>query len=267
MKSEFATRVKDHFIPANWKLTALADFYVLRQGSDPFPEYAKSLQRARNALSSAGSGYTISDSILKNHLLFFSHPILRLRVCGQSSFTYADLRVDTLISNMSSLWDSLIAERVVKTSSAPLALSIPTPASSSLSSTATSLPTPPSSATRAFSVSLTHAEKEALKAAGGCYHCKKTPQTLGWVKHRSYSCPGDAALGIPPRSAALVVAAVGPVGFSSAYEEGFRAVDKHAKWPSLKFTNFCVLVPLTKVEPELIYILPIKSHREVRSVG
>ncbi|KAJ7732747.1 hypothetical protein DFH07DRAFT_968322 [Mycena maculata] len=43
--------------------------------------------------------------------------------------------------------------------------------------------------------------------------------------------------------------------------------DKHAKWPSLKFTNFCVLVPLTKVEPELIYILPIKSHREVRSVG
>ncbi|KAJ7785060.1 hypothetical protein DFH07DRAFT_1054504 [Mycena maculata] len=43
--------------------------------------------------------------------------------------------------------------------------------------------------------------------------------------------------------------------------------DKHAKWPSLKFTNFCVLVPLTKVEPGFINILPIESHREVRSVG
>ncbi|KAJ6495542.1 hypothetical protein C8R47DRAFT_1318370 [Mycena vitilis] len=193
-----------------------------------FPEFAKTLQTARNTLSSAGSGFTISDSILKNHLLFHSHTILRLRVCGQQSFPYATVKVDTLIATMSSAWASLIAEgiiRVPRVYNTPTPLTIPAPAS-----TSTSLPTPPPSSTAMLSstsrpfLPLTHADKEALRAAGGCYHCRKTPQTPGWVKHRSDSCPGDAALGIPPRSASAVVAAVGPVGFSSTYEEGYSAV-------------------------------------------
>ncbi|KAJ7035358.1 hypothetical protein C8F04DRAFT_1182514 [Mycena alexandri] len=88
------------------------------------------------------------------------------------------------------------------------------------------LPTPTSStsfATPAFAP-LTHTEKEALRAANGCYHCRKTPQSPGWVRHRSDNCPGDPARGIPPRTAPAVVAAVGPAGFSAVYEEGYAPV-------------------------------------------
>ncbi|KAJ7682827.1 hypothetical protein DFH06DRAFT_1119957 [Mycena polygramma] len=226
--AEFAQKVKDRFVASNWRMDALTTFYSIHQNTSTFPEFAKTLQTARNALSSAGSGFTISDSILKNHLLFHSHPILRLRICGQQSFPYATVKVDTLIATMSSAWASLIAEgviRVPRVYNTPTPLTIPAPAS-----TSTSLPTPPPSSTAMSSstsrpfLPLTHADKEALRAAGGCYHCRKTPQTPGWVKHRSDSCPGDAALGIPPRSASAVVAAVGPVGFSSTYEEGYSAV-------------------------------------------
>ncbi|KAJ7778035.1 hypothetical protein DFH07DRAFT_766247 [Mycena maculata] len=72
----------------------------------------------------------------------------------------------------------------------------------------------------------------------------------------------------PPPPQSLVISGRGG-GYSGRRSSsgGSRGSDKHEKWLSLKFTNFCVLVPLTKVEPELIYILPIKSHREVRSVG
>ncbi|KAJ6523414.1 hypothetical protein DFH09DRAFT_1096678 [Mycena vulgaris] len=196
----FAQKVRGRFVPANWRMEALSAFYNVEQGALPFPVFAKQLQRARNTLASAGTGYAINDSIFKNHLLFRAHPILRLRVIGQQGFAYADMMVDSLIANMSSTWASLIAERVVKhLSPRPLCL-------------------------RHRLAPLTYAEKEALRAANGCYHCRKTPQTPGWVKHRSDTCPGDPARGIPPRSAPAVVAAVGPPGFSSAYEEGYTAV-------------------------------------------
>ncbi|KAJ7207221.1 hypothetical protein GGX14DRAFT_567778 [Mycena pura] len=159
---------------------------------------------------------------MKNHLLFFSHPILRLRVSGQQNLAFETMKLDTLISNMSSTWASLVAEGVIRQPrAAPAPLVIPSTTS------LMSLPTPASSASSSSSlpfVPLTHAEKEALRAAGGCYHCRKTPQSPGWVKHRSDTCPGDSALGIPPRSAPSVVAAVGPAGFSSTYEEGYSAV-------------------------------------------
>ncbi|KAJ7237253.1 hypothetical protein C8J57DRAFT_1529530 [Mycena rebaudengoi] len=92
-----------------------------------------------------------------------------------------------------------------------------------------SLPTLTSSSSTSASsvppfIPLMHAEKEALRAAGGCYHCRKTLQTPGWVKHRSNSCPSDLALGIPPRGAPAVVIAVGPAGFLSTYEDGYRVV-------------------------------------------
>ncbi|KAJ6530660.1 hypothetical protein B0H19DRAFT_1273652 [Mycena capillaripes] len=121
---------------------------------------------------------------------------------------------------MSSTWDSLIAEGVIKLPrmAAPPPLAIP----SAPAIPSQSLPTP-ASASPTF-VPLTHAEKEALRVAHGCYHCRKTPQTPGWTKHRSDNCPGDAALGISPRLAPAVIAAVGPVGFSSMYEEGYAPV-------------------------------------------
>ncbi|KAJ7734379.1 hypothetical protein B0H14DRAFT_3517142 [Mycena olivaceomarginata] len=196
---------------SNWRMAALAALYAIQQGSSMFAKFADSLQNARNALASAGVG-----------IIFFSTPtpILRLRVSGMNELPFATMKVDNLIATMSSTWDSLIAEGVVKLprTAAPAPLVIP----SAPAVPSQSLPTP-ASASPAF-VPLSHAEKEALRTANGCYHCHKTPQTPGWVKHRSDNCPGDAALGIPPRLAPAVVAAVGPAGFSSMYEEGYVPV-------------------------------------------
>jgi hypothetical protein len=221
----FVEKVKDRFVPSNWRLAALTAFYAIQQGTSSFPVFAESLQKARNALASGGAGYTINDSVLKNHLLFHSHPILRLRVSGQTDFPFATMKVDGLIASMSAAWDSLVAEGFIKVPrTATLLPPLVVPSGPALPSTF--LPTPPSSSKSSsppFSP-LTYAEKEVLRAARGCYHCRKTPQTPGWVQHRSDSCPGDAALGIPPHSAPAVVAAVGPAGFSSLYEEGYKAV-------------------------------------------
>ncbi|KAJ7879255.1 hypothetical protein B0H14DRAFT_3773892 [Mycena olivaceomarginata] len=204
------------------KLESWAEF-AQEQGSSSFLEFAKALQNVRNALAGAGQSWVISNAVLKNHLLFLSHPVLCLRVSGQQSLPFTTMKVDTLIATMSLTWDSMLAEGAIRVLRAPLVpsqLVIPfVPAALS-----SSLPTPPSSALPSGFVPLTHAEKEALHAAGGCYHCRKTLQGPGWVKHRSDSCPGDAACGIPSRASPAVVAAVGPVGFSSTYEEGYKAV-------------------------------------------
>ncbi|KAF7362633.1 hypothetical protein MVEN_00612300 [Mycena venus] len=223
--SMFAEKVKERFVPSNWRMVALAAFYAVQQGSSPFSEFVKSLQDVRNALAGASTGYTINNSIMKNHL-FYSHPILCLHVTGQQNLPFDTMKLDTLITNMSSTWANLLAEGFIKQPrAAPTPLTIPSIPAMSL----TSLPMPVSSLSTSMSTSpvfvpLTHAEKESLRAAGGCYHCRKTPQTPGWVKHRSDSWPGDPVLGIPLHSAPAVVAAVGPAGFSSSYEEGYRAV-------------------------------------------
>ncbi|KAJ7303820.1 hypothetical protein DFH08DRAFT_976842 [Mycena albidolilacea] len=178
---------------------------------------------AQEVKDRAGQSWVISDAVLRNHLLFLSHPVLRLHVSGQQSLPFTTMKVDTLIATMSSTWDSMLAEGAIRVPRAPLApsqLTIPSvPAASS-----SSLPTPPLSASSSGFIPLTHAEKEALCAAGGCYHCRKMPQSPGWVKHRSDSCPGDAAHRIPSCASPAAIAAVGPVGFSSTYEEWYKAV-------------------------------------------
>ncbi|KAJ7671943.1 hypothetical protein B0H17DRAFT_1208869 [Mycena rosella] len=223
---EFAQKVKDHFVPSNWRMTGLAAFYAIHQGPSHFADFAKALQQARNSLASAGAGFTISDSMLKNHLLFHAHPILRLHVTGQQVFPYASMKVDALIANMSSVWDSLLAEKVVRLPVPGMPSPLTIPPAATVASPSSSLPTPPASASSTPSQlpPLMHAEREALRAVNGCFHCRKTPQTPGWVKYRSDTCPGDAALGIPPRNLLSVVAAVGPVGFSADYKEGYAPV-------------------------------------------
>jgi len=182
-------KVKDCFIPANWKMDALAHFYTISQGSSSFMDYAARLQEARNALSSGGTGFTISDSVFKNHLLFFSHPILALHMHSILSFDYAETRVDGLIALMSSTWDSMVAECVIRSPLLTTLLNIPKP-------------------TKAF-VPLTERECNALKQAGGCYHCRKTPVSSGWVKHGTHDCPGDEANGVAPAPARPVAAVFG----------------------------------------------------------
>jgi len=66
MWDEFAKKVKDRFVPANWKMDALTHFYAISQGSSLFMDYAARLQEARNTLSSGGMGFTISNSVFKN---------------------------------------------------------------------------------------------------------------------------------------------------------------------------------------------------------
>ena len=110
----FAQRVKDRFVPANWRMDALAKFYKISQESSPFLDFVTALQTARNALASSGAGFTINDSIHKNHLLFFCHPVLSLRVRSIPSFDYGDMKVDALIGLMGSTWDSIVAENIVR---------------------------------------------------------------------------------------------------------------------------------------------------------
>jgi len=185
---EFAKKVKDRFVPANWKMDALAHFYAISQGSSSFMDYAARLQEARNTLSSGGTGFTISDSVFKNHLLFFSHLILALRMRSIPSFNYAKTRIDGLIALMSSTWDSMVAERVIRPPLSTTAANIPKPA-------------------KAF-VLLTDRERDALKHAGGCYRCRRTPTSPGWVKHGARDCPGDEANGISPAPVRPVAAVV-----------------------------------------------------------
>ncbi|KAJ3489628.1 hypothetical protein NLJ89_g11511 [Agrocybe chaxingu] len=140
---KFAERVRDRFIPSNWKLHALKDFYSLSQGSGSFSDFAARLQAARNTLGSAGKGFTINDSIFKNHLLFHSHNLLCLRI-----------------------------SRTFGTPSTPV---IP------------------------FLQPLSQEEREKLRAVNGCFHCRKSPSSPGWISHDARNCPGDKAKGISPR--------------------------------------------------------------------
>ena len=204
---EFAKRVKERFIPANWKMDALALFYAMSQGSLSFMDYASSLQDARNALSSGGTGFTISDSIFKNHLLFFSHPILCLRIRSMPSFNYVNTRVDALIALMSSTWDSMLLERVIRPPLSTASMNVPKPAHSA----------------KPF-ILLTDRERDALRLANGCFRCRRTPASPGWVKHGSRDCPGDEANGISPAPARAVAAVVGAEDDSEDEDDFVAAV-------------------------------------------
>ncbi|KAK0458654.1 uncharacterized protein EV420DRAFT_1642998 [Desarmillaria tabescens] len=197
---DFSAKVKDRFVPSNWHLDALAAFYAVKHaaGAD-FQTYASDLQTARNALASAGAGYTISDSIVKNHLLFGAHPILSLCVRGTSSFStfYGTMKLDALINLMSTTWASLVAEGVVRLRPAVPATQLP-PSSVTSHSTPPFNSTTPTSMHRYPLPDLMYAEREALRAADGCFHCRKTPKSPDWNHHTARNCPGDPAAGIAP---------------------------------------------------------------------
>ncbi|KAJ7215552.1 hypothetical protein GGX14DRAFT_391987 [Mycena pura] len=146
--AEFAQEVKDRFVPSNWRMLALAAFYSIHQEPSSVLNFAKALQNARNALASAGQNWVVINALIKDHLLFFSHP---------NSPIYSNEK------------GVIKVPRVHPTPSPLVIPAIPAATSS----------TPPSSASSSAFVPLTHAEKEGLRAAGGCYHCRKTPQSPG----------------------------------------------------------------------------------------
>lgn len=173
--ADFATAVKDRFVPASWRLDCLARFYAISQGSSSFADFLARLQSARSALSGAGRGFTINDSVMKNHLLFNCNRLLSLRICAIPTLDYASLKVDNLVGLMSSTWNSMVAENVG-------------------SAHATQQPAPP-----VLSRGLSEAEREVIHNARGCFNCQKTPSSPGWTQHNSRNCPGDKSRGIALR--------------------------------------------------------------------
>ena len=117
--AEFATAVKDRFVPASWRLDSLASFYAVSQGSSSFSSFLAHLQAARSVLSGAGKGFTVNDSIMKNHLLFNCNRLLCLRICAIPTLDYANLKINGLIALMSSTWNSMVAENVTSSCAVP----------------------------------------------------------------------------------------------------------------------------------------------------
>ncbi|KDR65637.1 hypothetical protein GALMADRAFT_148550 [Galerina marginata CBS 339.88] len=140
--ADFVTRVKDRFVPANWRIDSLLIFYDISQSSSSFPEFVMRLQTARNALTSAGKGYTVHDTVIKEGIVRDSSTARPPAASSKSTAGF---------------------------SSYPLA-------------------------------DLTYAQREALRAVGGCFHCRLTPSSTKWKPHSSRNCPGDQASGVPPRA-------------------------------------------------------------------
>jgi len=193
--ADFATAVKDHFVPASWRLDSLACFYAISQcSSKSFADFLARLQSARSALSGAGCGFTINDSVMKNHLLFNCNCILSLHICTIPTLDYASLKVDGLIGLMSSTWNSMVAENIGSARAMPQ-------------------PGPP-----LLSRGLSEAEWDAIHIARGCFNCQKMPSSPGWIPHNSCNCPGDKSRGIPPHmvSAPQSINAVTPNSTASS---------------------------------------------------
>ncbi|KLO04360.1 hypothetical protein SCHPADRAFT_947756 [Schizopora paradoxa] len=185
----FAQHVKTRFLPSNWKLDALRQFYDTRQAGRDFKEYAAELQGAKNQLPgvSSRSYYAISDATFKNHLLFFAHPQLILRVLSQPTFALDTIKTDSLIALMTTAWESLLAEGLIRSSRAG-ATGISQLARPYAGLSTSAMPPAP----------LSIPERTALREAGGCFNCRRTPSSVGWVPHSARNCPGDPARNIPP---------------------------------------------------------------------
>ncbi len=192
--ADFTTRVQDRFVPANWKLDALEAFYSVRQNdTEDFLAFATRLQAARNKLTGAGSGYTISDSILKNHLLFCCNLRLRRRLLAIPALKYHDQKVDTLVSALANVWASMVEEGVVRRAPPPRPFS----------NTASAMLPTATSAAPATARPVTEAERALLRVNGGCFHCGLTPTSPGWYPHGSSNCNGNSERGIPPRKTSI----------------------------------------------------------------
>ena len=211
--TEFTTRLCDRFIPSNWRVDALEEFYVTRQGADPLATFVARLQTARNSLAGAGTGYSISDTVMKNHLLFFCAPRLRRRVLAIPDFKLHDLRVDALINMLTTTWASMVEEGVVSagTRAAPTRAAPPSSTASSSVSTA-----PPSGGLPPLS----DTERQRLRDLKGCFR-RLHLGLPGWKAHTARDCPGDLSRNVPARNSALPVAAVEAIddveGISAGY--------------------------------------------------
>ncbi|KAF9042037.1 hypothetical protein BJ165DRAFT_1405766 [Panaeolus papilionaceus] len=111
----------------------------------------------------------------------------RLRVCANPTLNYTTIKLDNLISLMSTTWNAMVAEGIHTSSSGNFKsrsnMNAPAAASSSSQLLTCAFLLPP----------LTAEEKEVLKKLGGCYHCQKTPSSPGWIQHAAHNCPACRA--------------------------------------------------------------------------
>lgn len=220
---DFATRVRVRLIPERWKLEALRRFYAVEQGVRLFSDFLQELQSMRNALGTAGT-FAIKDGIFKNHLLFRARETLTLRIMAIPNFAFDTIAVDSLVSLMSATADSMVAESGFSSLSSPsLVPPMPRLVIPSVSSLR-SIPMTPSVPVSYTLPELSYAERQNLKAAGGCHHGRRMPSSPDWITHMARNCPGNPSTGIPPLQSNPSVT-VAAVGMSSCVLEGSNTDD------------------------------------------
>ena len=134
------------------------------------------LQTTHNSFTGAGTGYSISDTVMKNHLLSFCAPRLHRHVLAISDFKLHDLRVNALINILTTIWALMVKEGVVSacTHAAPTQA---TPLSSIASSS-----TPTTSPSGSLPL-LSDIEHQHLCDFKGYFHCHLHPGLLSWKAH------------------------------------------------------------------------------------
>jgi hypothetical protein len=178
-------------MPVNWKMDALEQFFGCSQGKCDFRTFAADLAQSLGTLPSG----TISTTIYKYHILFFSHPLLYLRMRALQGFDIdtTTQTPDQLIALMAAQWDSLVADNSSRSGRSLPFISTPAPAPTVPLITTTSTIASPSRF-----IPLTDEEKNALSAVRGCWNCRGKPTDPGWVPHQRHTCPGNAAIGARP---------------------------------------------------------------------
>ncbi|KAF8500054.1 hypothetical protein BU17DRAFT_102608 [Hysterangium stoloniferum] len=193
----FIKKVKDHFMPVNWKMDVLEQFYSCSQGKHNFCTFAVDLAQCLGTLPSV----TTSMAVYKHHILFYSHPLLHLCMHALQAFDIdnSSQTPDELIALMGSQWDSLAADNAAHLGHSLAHINhtsstvIPLLTSSTGNATSpTSLITPPKF------LPITEEEKAALTAIRGCWNCHGKPTDPGWVPHQCYTCPGNPTIGTHP---------------------------------------------------------------------
>ncbi|KAF6753826.1 hypothetical protein DFP72DRAFT_394630 [Ephemerocybe angulata] len=189
----FVQKLKDRFLPVDWKTDALEKFYGCMQGKRDFRVFAAELVQCCGTLPSG----TISTTIIKYHLLFFAHPQLYLRMRALQGFDIASTSQtpDQLIALMAAQWDSLVADSAAR---GVRSLSLASQSSSTTTTIPlrTSINPAPSSSSPSGPPRLTEEEKTAL--ANGCWNCRKKPGEPDWTPHTRNTCPGNPDIGARP---------------------------------------------------------------------
>lgn len=235
---EFIMMVKEQFNPEGWKVAAVMNYYGVTQGKKDFRKFSNELQAAWTRIS-LGS-FMIKDFIFKCHLLFFATHILTLCILAIPSLDFEKVSVDGLLNMMTTTWDALSTEGNIHQP----------PVVYCTSSTTVPLMSPSLNPYPAYTLpELSYAECQALKAAGGCYHCHLTPASKTWVNHMAQNCPGDAKNGIPPcRSVPMApcttVAAMIPTEDSDADDSG----DDYGLVAAIGMSPSCVISSGTELD-------------------